>query len=280
MKPRRYAVVGRPIAHSKSPEVQMMFAKQLGLPIDYVKVEPVDDDFERLARDFFEEGGRGLNVTLPYKKRALELADEQSHGAKLADAANTLKLEGSGGLSAINTDGAGFQIDLANRHGQHVEGGTIAVLGAGGASAGILQALLGGRPAQVVVANRTPARAAKLVERYRAEALARNVKLSACALEDVAARSPYSLIVNSTAAAHGGDALELDRQVFGGCGFCYDLGYGEAALGFLKLARNADVPCADGFGMLIEQAALSFAYWEGHKPATDPVYAALWKQLA
>lgn len=268
-------MVGSPIAHSRSPEVHALFAKQLGLPIEYLRLEPAADDFEGLVGDFFAAGGSGLNVTLPYKRRALELAAEQSRGAQLAAAANTLKPLADGKLSAINTDGAGMLIDITDRHGRDLAAASVCVLGAGGACAGVMQALLQARPASVVIANRTASRAQELVGRFASLAAELEVALRACPLADAADHGPYALLVNATAAAHGTKPLALDARLLAGCGFCYDMGYGAQAGRLGELAGAAGIPWADGLGMLVEQAALSFSFWEGSKPATEPVLRAL-----
>ena len=274
--PRRYAVIGKPIAHSLSPRIHTLFAKQLNLPISYDKMEPGTEGFTAMVADFFASGGSGLNVTLPFKGQALELAANCSNGARLAGAANTLKVNSDGTCSACNTDGPGFIRDLTKRYAVSLAAAHVLVIGAGGACAGIINALLLARPASLWIANRTLTKAQELVVRFAAIAVAQGVDLNARDLNQLADCPAGALIINTTSAGHSSADWEFDASVLATASFAYDLNYGPAARNFLELAKQAGVlQSADGIGMLVEQAALSLAYWEGVMPNTDSIYAEL-----
>ncbi|MBF2734769.1 MAG: shikimate dehydrogenase [Betaproteobacteria bacterium AqS2] len=274
--PQRFAVVGRPVAHSMSPAMHAMFAAETGFAIEYGKIEPAaDESFESCAKRFFAAGGTGLNVTLPYKAEALAFADSASRLARLAGAANTLKAEEDGGVSACNTDGAGLVTDLRTRHGIELAGLRLLLLGAGGASAGVLPSLLQAKPKAITIANRTAAKAAELAGRFAAFAKEHGVELASCGLEETAAGG-WDLVVNATAAGRGAAGLALPAAAFGGARLAYDMSYRSADDSFLMQAAEAGVERrCDGLGMLVEQGALSFAYWLGAMPATEPAYARL-----
>lgn len=269
-------MVGSPVAHSLSPRIHAMFAGELGLPVDYGRMEPEGDDFEGLVRGFFADGGMGLNVTLPYKERAFALADSSSSGSQLARASNTLKAEGGGTVSSCNTDGPGLVIDLTRRNGVSLAGSSVLVIGAGGSAAGIINALVDAGPRSVRVVNRTESRAAELVSRASGTADKAGVELASGGLGSAGEGGPHDVAIHTTSAGHGADGIGIGAEALSGAGFAYDLSYGEAARPFLELAGEAGVGASsDGLGMLVEQAALSFAYWEGKMPSTDPVFEEL-----
>lgn len=272
--PPRFAVVGKPITHSRSPALHQLFAQEVGVALVYDKLEPEDGmSFADCARAFFAAGGSGLNVTLPYKGEALAFADSASRMARQAGAANTLKAEEDGTVSACNTDGAGLVKDLRARQQAELAGARILILGAGGACAGVLGSLLQAKPGALTIANRTSARAAELRERFIEEATAGGVELQACGLDDAPASD---IIINATAAGRGEEGLQLDIAVFSTARLAYDLSYGSTNNAFLDQARAAGVArCSDGLGMLVEQGALSFAYWLGEMPDADAAYAQL-----
>lgn len=272
--PPRFAVVGKPIAHSRSPVLHQLFAQEVGVALVYDKLEPEEGmSFADCARAFFAAGGSGLNVTLPYKGEALAFADSASRMARQAGAANTLKAEDDGTVSACNTDGAGLVKDLRARQQAELAGASILILGAGGACAGVLGSLLQAKPRALTIANRTSARAAELSERFAEEAAACEVELQACSLDDVPASD---IIINATAAGRGAEGLRLDAAVFSTARLAYDLSYGSIDNAFLDQARAAGVArCSDGLGMLVEQGALSFAYWLNEMPDADAAYARL-----
>ena len=271
--PPRFAVVGKSVANSRSPALHQMFAKGVGVTLSYDKLEPGDKSFEDCARAFFAAGGSGLNVTAPYKGEALAFADSASRLARQAGASNTLKAEDDGTISACNTDGAGLVKDLSARQHAELAGASILILGAGGACAGVLGSLMQTKPRAITIANRTTARATELRERFAEEAAACGVELQACGLNDAPASD---IIINATSAARSEDSLQLDAAVFSTARLAYDLICGMANNTFLDQAQAAGVArCSDGLGMLVEQGALSFAYWLGEMPDADAAYAQL-----
>ena len=252
----RYGVVGHPVAHSLSPVLHAHFAAAAGIDLEYRQLDAPPAEFAAAVRRFAEAGGRGLNVTLPHKAAALELAGAASTRARRAGAANWLAFGADGAVRADNTDGAGLLRDLKalglDPAGQHV-----LVLGAGGAARGILGELLDAGPARLLLANRTIARARELAARFPG--------VDACGLEELGAEA-FDLLVNATAAGRTGAALELPDSLLDADAACYDLGYGGDA-GFLRWAQAAGCARAhDGLGMLVEQAAESFALWHGVRP--------------
>lgn len=271
---RRYSVIGINIEKSFSPDIHAMFAVELGLPVEY-GLCPVQsrEVFVPTVREYFAQGGSGMNVTMPFKPAAVALADDVSSGATRAGAANTLK-HSDGIISACNTDGPGFIRDLCKRLQFEVADARVLILGAGGACAGITVPLLEKEPQLVCIANRTTVKGVALAERFAPHA--KDSELVATGLNDVLLHAPYALVINATSAGHTNQMPQLPVQLFDGVQLAYDATYGVAADGFLRQASNAGVPrCVDGMGMVVEQAAFAFAFWEGVMPATEPVYAEL-----
>jgi shikimate dehydrogenase len=267
----RLAVFGKPIAHSLSPRIHGLFAQQLGLHVDYRAIEATHEDFERKVHELMAAGGRGCNVTVPLKHMAWKVAAESSDSAVRAQAANTLSFEADGRIVADNTDGEGLVDDLQSLprgSGSFIalRGSRICLLGAGGAAAGILGAVLKAGPDCVVVANRTIARARELVARHVDMG-----KVTACQPENLARHTPFDLIINATSQGHGGAAPGIEPGWFAPDGFCYDLNYGPAALPLQKACASLAIPYADGLGMLVRQAALSFELWTGMLPDRNTV---------
>lgn len=268
----RYAVVGNPVGHSKSPQIHAAFAHQTGQDIRYDRLLAPLDGFEATVRQFFREGGHGLNVTVPFKREAWDLVDRCEGGALAAEAVNTIKHEG-GELVGYNTDGAGLMADLEHNLGRTITGSRVLLMGAGGASHGVMQPLLERRPGQLVVANRTQERAESLVRHFH--------KFASLALQGVSVR-PYDglagrqfdLVINATSAGLGGALPLLPDDLFAPGALAYDMMYGRETA-FLALARARGVACADGLGMLVEQAAEAFFIWRGLRPQTAPVIAQL-----
>jgi shikimate dehydrogenase len=266
--PDRYAVLGHPVAHSLSPRIHARFAEQAGEAIEYTAIDIAPGGFDRAVRAFFASGARGANVTLPYKVEAFALAARASERARLAGAANFLALR-DGAIEADNTDGAGLVADLAGNLGIALAGARILVLGAGGATRGVVAPLLASRPQRLVIANRTPERALELLERFR-----RLGPLEGCGLADI--RDRFDLVVNATSASTRGESLELPAGLFAEGALAYDMAYGPSAAAFVARAREAGAARAcDGLGMLVEQAAESFALWRGKRPQTRALLAEL-----
>ena len=262
----RYAVIGNPIAHSLSPAIHARFAAQLGERIEYTALLAPLDGFAQTARTFFAAGGRGANVTLPFKVEAFELADAASERARRAGAANFLA-QRDGRVVADNTDGAGLVADLQRNLGLRLRGARILVLGAGGATRGVLGPLLAEAPAALVIANRGVERARSLVQRFAALG-----PVEACAL-DAIPRRDFDLVLNATSASTKGEALVLPDTLWRAHPFAYDMAYGPAARAFVAQAHGCRA--CDGLGMLVEQAAESWLLWRGTRPATAEVIAAL-----
>ncbi|MCU0970709.1 MAG: shikimate dehydrogenase [Gammaproteobacteria bacterium] len=266
----RYAVIGNPIAHSKSPLIHAAFARQTGQDIHYGRILGSREDFAGDVRRFVEEGGRGLNVTVPFKEEAFALARERSERAETAGAVNTLIVLPGGRLRGDNTDGVGLVRDLCCNHRFMLEGARLLLLGAGGASRGVLPSLLAERPALLVVANRTADKAVRL-----AAAAAGQGPVEGCGLEQLAGRR-FDLIVNGTAAGLQGDVPAIPDGCLADGGWVYDMMYGSEPTAFVRWGQSHGAATAlDGLGMLVEQAAESFHLWRGVHPDTAPVIEAL-----
>ncbi|MEE9358375.1 shikimate dehydrogenase [Candidatus Vondammii sp. HM_W22] len=266
----RYAVIGNPIEHSKSPLIHAAFAKQTGETLEYSRLLGNPGEFATDVREFFSRGGRGLNVTVPFKEEAWQLADELSHRAKVATAANTLILLSDGRIRGDNTDGVGLIRDLMTNHGFPLRSSHILLLGAGGASRGVIRPLLDENPASLVVANRTASKAVAL-----ACELGENGETEGCGLDDLADRQ-FDLIINATAAGLDGKVPAIPDTLLTTRGWTYDMMYGNEPTAFVRwgLERGA-AKSLDGRGMLVEQAAESFFLWRGMMPDTAPMIQAL-----
>jgi shikimate dehydrogenase len=264
----RYAVIGNPVSHSKSPLIHAAFARQTGQDIRYDRLLAPLDRFEHTVREFFHEGGHGLNVTVPFKREAWDLVDRCKGGALAAEAVNTIKLEG-GELLGYNTDGIGLVSDLEFNLGVAIAGRRVLLMGAGGASHGVLQPLLERRPASLVVANRTPDRAEALVRHFQRYAAFAEQGLAARPYSDLSGLQ-FDLVINATSAGLDGTMPPLPDGLFAPGALAYDMMYGRETA-FLGFARARGAACADGLGMLVEQAAESFFIWRGIRPQTAPV---------
>jgi shikimate dehydrogenase len=268
----RYAVVGNPVAHSKSPLIHAQFARQTGQDLEYGRLLAPLGRFRATVESFRGEGGRGLNVTLPFKLEAFEMAQRRSPRAEDAAAVNTLKFD-SDGILGDNTDGVGLVRDLENNLGLRLTGKRVLLMGAGGAAQGVMGPLLDAGPAAVLVANRTVDKATSLVERFGARAGAAELRASSY---DGLAGGQFDLIVNATSASLNDTVPELPRGVFASGCAAYDMVYGTGLTPFLQLAqREGASRLADGLGMLVEQAAESFFVWRGVRPLTAAVIAQL-----
>ena len=263
----RYLVFGNPVAHSLSPDIHARFAASLGERISYERGLVPLGGFAAHAKRFFDEGGRGANVTLPFKLDAFEFASRASERARLAGAANFLAARG-GAIEADNTDGAGLVADLTRNHGCTLRGARILLVGAGGAARGVIEPLLAQKPEWLVIANRTRARADELAQIFSTRGPVR-----ACAFEEMPGDA--TVLVNASSASTRGEPLALGEGVLHADLFAYDMAYGAGAKAFLAAARAAGARAADGLGMLVEQAAESYFLWRGRRPATAPVLAEL-----
>lgn len=255
--PVRCGVIGHPLAHTRSPELHRAFAEQAGVALDYVVLDVEAADFERTVRDFFAGGGRGLNITLPYKAAALELAGETGAMARRAGAANVLTQLDDGRLRADNVDGIGFLRDL-ERRGFSPAGTRVCMLGAGGAAAGVACALLDAGVDSISVLNRNPQRARALLERLADERVALLQPTEAA----------FDLLVNATSASLANECPDFPDSVVGRGTLAYDLAYAEESTPFMRRAGQLGARVSDGWGMLVEQAAESFHLWHGVCPET------------
>jgi shikimate dehydrogenase len=266
----RFAVFGHPVAHSLSPRIHAAFGRQTGIALDYTAIDAAPAAFATALQAFAAGGGCGANVTLPLKEAAYALCAAASERARRAGAVNTLLREGDG-WRGDNTDGAGLVRDLTDRRGLDLRARRTLLIGAGGAARGVAPALLDAGIDALTIVNRTPERADAL-----ADALGEPGRVHPRYLRDVAALGEFDLIVNATSAGRSGDVPTLPRSLVGRRTAAVDLSYGEAAIPFLAWARASGCHDAvDGLGMLVEQAAESFALWHGVRPETDAVYAQL-----
>lgn len=273
---RKFAVLGNPVEHSLSPVIHQQFARQFGHNIDYSRQRLEPESFAQYVRDFFASGGCGLNVTVPFKLLAHECADSLHASAQQAGAANTLTLR-ENVITAWNTDGAGLVNDLTGRCDLTLAAKKILILGAGGAAQGIIGPILDCGPMSLTLANRTQAKAERLLRRTAPRYP--EVDLSAYSLQGLATGdSSFDLIINSTSLGLDGGEVSVSADIATGA-FCYDLSYGESAA-FAQWARRVSASgVADGLGMLVEQAALSYEIWFGEKPETAIVHKRLAEQL-
>lgn len=264
-----YAVIGNPVAHSLSPFVHAAFAQQTGQNLNYVKLFAPLTDFAATVRQFQAEGGCGVNVTVPFKEEAWRMADEPTRRAEMAQAANTLIFSDSG-ILADNTDGTGLITDLQQNLNFSLAHRRILLLGAGGAARGVMASLLAELPIQLVIANRTVPRALTLQERF-----APYGNVSACdyaALEEM----QFDCVINATSTGLSGETITLPDTLFASGSLAYDMAYGKDTTPFLRFAQtHGTAQCADGLGMLVEQAAEAFYLWRKVRPQTQTVIAQL-----
>lgn len=265
----RYAVIGNPIEHSRSPQIHTAFAKQTGEDIRYERILGDPKGFESEVAAFFAAGGRGLNVTVPFKERAFRLADSLSERADAAGAVNTLIVR-DGGVMGENTDGVGLVRDLGCNHMFGITGARVLLLGAGGAVRGVLRPLIDEKPGSLVIANRTASKALVL-----AEAMAGVGSVVGCGLDELGGRQ-FDLIINGTAAGLEAKVPEIPDDCLAQGGWTYDMLYGMEPTAFVEWGRARGAARAlDGLGMLVEQAAESFRLWRGVQPDTASVIESL-----
>ncbi len=272
-----YGVMGNPVEHSCSPWIHARFAELTGESLCYDRHCVPLDGFAQAVQDFVAQGGRGCNVTVPFKLEAAALAHQRSERVLLAGAANTLTFR-DGVIMADNTDGLGLVADLTHNAGVVLAGRDVLLIGAGGAAAGALGPLLATSPRRIVVANRTLARAQALVMAHAPLAKTHHTELLVTTLQDVAA--DFDLVINASASSLAGDAVPVAARVLRSGALAYDMMYGAAAQGFLDWASLNGAQARDGLGMLVEQAAEAFAIWRGVRPPGAQVLAELRALLA
>lgn len=262
----QYLVVGNPIAHSKSPDIHREFARLTQQEMSYERFLGDLENFEVQVRDFFAQGGKGFNVTVPFKERAYALCDVLSNRAKVAGAVNTLLQNQNGDIYGDNTDGVGMVRDITVNNSQSMEGKRILVLGAGGAVRGILEPVLAQRPLELVIANRTVSKAQTLIDIFNAEDFP-GTSRSAMGFADVVGE--FDIIINGTSASLSGDLPPIPETVIGENTWCYDMMYAKEPTVFLNWALGLGAQGCDGLGMLVEQAAEAFTLWRNKRPDTQ-----------
>ncbi len=273
----RYVVAGNPVEHSQSPFIHAQFAAATGQNLSYDRLLCPMDGFANSIRVFAAGGGRGCNITVPFKFDAFSLATHHSDRAELAQAANVLRFD-AGGWLADNTDGIGLVRDIEHNAGVTLRGQRVLLIGAGGAAAGALGPLIEAAPAELVITNRSLDKAQALVERHTILANKHGTTLAARPLADCGAA--FDVVINATATSLQGAAIPVAASVLRPGGLALDMMYGPAAAGFLNWVTQHGAQARDGLGMLVEQAAEAFYIWRAVRPDTAPVLAALRSRLA
>lgn len=268
--PDQYAVFGHPISHSKSPFIHRRFAEQTGQALTYAGQDVPAENFASEVKQFFATGGKGLNCTVPLKELAWQYATQLTPRARLAKAVNTLALQADGGILGDNTDGMGLVKDLTDNHHIRLADSRILILGAGGATRGIVGPLLEAKAAQITIVNRSVDKAEAIVSEFK--------DLGALASADYAALAgkQFDLVLNATSASLSGELPPLAANLLVSGGSCYDLAYGNQPTPFVLWGRqNQAANSLDGLGMLVEQAAEAFLLWRGVRPQTAGLIAEL-----
>ncbi len=286
MTPDRYAVIGNPVGHSRSPAIHALFARQLADSIDYTRLECPNDAFVSTVRQLATSGAKGCNVTVPFKFEAYALGARTTPRARLAGAANTLRFDSDAGVDAAggakgwfadNTDGIGLVRDIEINAGVPLAGSRVLLIGAGGAAAGALGPLIEAGPSQVVIANRTRDKGMMLAARHLHLARTHQVMLLDTTLDD--AGRAFDVVINASSTSLAGEEAPVDEQVLAPDTLAIDLMYGPLAVPFVEWARRHHATGRDGLGMLVEQAAEAFFIWRGQRPDTALVLAEMRRQL-
>ena len=265
--PDRYGLIGHPVAHSKSPTIHGAFAAQTAQNLTYERILAPLDGFVATVQSFIEQGGKGLNVTLPFKLEAHALADTLSERARAAGAVNTLKIT-DGNILGDNTDGAGLVTDIERNAGTGLKGKRILLLGAGGAARGALLPLLHAGPISLTIANRSQEKASALAHEFAAHG---NIDISGFS----ALQGEFDVIINATSASLSNELPQVQASIFSSATFAYDMMYGKEPTVFMKFAEQQGATVRDGLGMLVEQAAESFYLWRGVRPETAKIFSEL-----
>jgi shikimate dehydrogenase len=264
--PDRYALVGHPVEHSRSPFIHTLFARQTGQRLSYELIDATPAEFETAVRGFGAAGGRGVNVTVPHKETAFALVDESGHAARIAGAVNTVTIAGNR-LRGDNTDGVGFVRDVTVNHGSDVAGRSVIIFGAGGAARGVVGPLLEEKPAKLVIANRNRQRAIDLAAHFN-----NPPDIEVVVFDRLGELSAFDMLVNASSAGLKGEATPFPGSLVGPDSFCYDMVYSRNDTPFIAWAHQHGAGhTAQGWGMLVEQAAESFRIWRGVTPATAPI---------
>ncbi len=273
-KTDRYAVLGNPVAHSKSPLIHAAFARALGHKIEYSAIYVESGGFAQAVGNFEATGGKGVNVTLPFKQEAYALCDELSARARLAQAVNTILFKSGGKRLGDNTDGVGLVRDILHNHHGRIAGRRVLLLGAGGAAHGALGPLLEEKPARLFIANRTPDKALELARAFSGMGSVQGGSYTGLAGQQ------FDLIINATSASLQDSVPPLPDGALAPGGWCYDMMYAATPTAFVRWGNaHGAAKALDGLGMLVEQAAESFYVWRGARPATAPVIESLRQRL-
>ena len=275
---KKFAVIGNPISHSKSPLIHQQFATQCGIDLEYDRTQVDVGGFEQAVSHFAAHGGAGLNITAPFKVEAWQLCCGKGHtlaeAAELAESVNTLKFEDDGVIHGANTDGIGMVRDIQTNLGVPIVGKHVLMIGAGGAVRGVLQPVLSASPAEVVVVNRTAGKAIELAQRFNEEGYG---NIRAVAMSEI--NDAFDIIINGTAASLQGNLPDVPRAAVTSKTMVYDMTYSNMPTLFMQWALSLGAGHAsDGLGMLVEQAAESFFIWHGVRPDTAAVIEFLRKQ--
>jgi len=274
--PDRYVVIGHPVAHSKSPDIHARFAAQTGQNLNYDRLLAPQDGFVETVRAFIAKGGKGANVTVPFKLEAYAFATELTARAQAAGAVNTLKFDGDK-ILGDNTDGVGLVSDIVRNAGVGITGKRVLLLGAGGAARGVILPLLNVRPNELIIANRTVSKAEQLAQPFRQQFVDQvSVKTS----EFANLQGAFDIIINATSASLSHEVPPLPHSLITERTFAYDMMYGRQPTVFMQFAAKHGATVRDGLGMLVEQAAESFFVWRGVRPQTNAVFSELRKQLS
>jgi len=269
-----YAVMGNPIAHSKSPRIHSLFAEQTGEAVHYTAIQVDPGGFEQAVGNFVASGGKGLNITVPFKREAWQLVDTRSERAARAGAVNTIKIEDSK-LYGDNTDGIGLVNDLVRNNNVVLINKRILLMGAGGAARGVLAPLLEQDPALLLIANRTESRARDLAKEFSDLG-----HVQGCGFDETLTTHQFDVLINATAASLQGELPPLPEGIIADRGTCYDMMYGAEPTPFMRWAeRQGATTILDGLGMLVEQAAESFTLWRGVRPETLAVIELLRQEM-
>ncbi len=271
--PDRYAVIGNPITHSKSPEIHAYFAAQLKQDLIYEPLLAPLNGFVASVRDFIAQGGKGMNVTVPFKLEAYALASKCTARARAAGAVNTLSFDGDA-ILADNTDGIGLITDIMANAGVAINGKRILLLGAGGAARGVILPLLEQQPSQLVIANRTSTKADQLVNQFDTEGAVVARDFGGLDVEGT-----FDIVINSTSASMAAELPPIPASMFTKETLAYDMMYGREPTVFMRFSAQHGAQVRDGLGMLIEQAAEAFFIWRGIRPNTAAVFGELRSKL-
>jgi shikimate dehydrogenase len=266
--------MGNPVAHSKSPQIHTLFAHQTGQELVYEAILVDLDSFSQAVATFRDNGGKGLNITVPFKQEAWTSVDEHSPRAKMAGAVNTIIFNDDGRMFGDNTDGTGLVRDITDNYSTPLKDKNILLLGAGGAVRGVLGPILEQQPASLTLANRTVSRAVELADHFDTSG-----KITPCGFADLADKQ-FDIVINGTAASLEGEVPPLPDGILAAGAFCYDMMYGNKPTAFVDWSKqHGAAQSVDGLGMLVEQAAESFYLWRGVRPDTGPVIETLRQQI-